>query len=367
MRAVAQLLAGLRVRHERRIELQTDSSLLRPGLWIVERRLARHWRTDLPDRLIPANRRRPTRSLRPSDRVRRAIDLVFALDWVPRTPAPTDGTGLSVHHGRYSIRLPHGYSPEAVLFDLEHQAVLRVARGPVAPARIEVPQRLARHLGIARFDVIDGGCAFLEEFVDGTPLTDVTDPERRLDVLRRLFAGYTRLVAAERGGSAGPLVEGACTSATSIALPHGLRSWFDERGEELRARSRTWPLVPSHTDLTGTNLLVQGREPRLIDLEWADFYPFFYDVTLLVLREAAEEGRGDLLAAYLDGGLAAELAGLCTASGNPGEDPIMLLMATLLVRCHRAASQEGALDEDRFRRYVERLWAPLEAHTGRLS
>ncbi|WP_052667102.1 phosphotransferase [Nitriliruptor alkaliphilus] len=286
--------------------------------------------------------------------------MLLSLVWI-RRQRPGTGTDLD-HVGRYSIRLPSSYTPETVLFDLERQRVLRIPRGPVAAARIDVPTRMAPHVRIASFEVHASGRYFVEELIEGATLADVDEPDRRLDAIVTLLAGYTDLARAERSGSASSLLAATLAEASTAALPPRLAAWLETMAPHLLQRAAAWPLVPCHADLTADNVMIRDGEPVLIDFEWARHLPFFYDPLWLILREASD-GRGhDLLEACLDGRLDPAISALCDAAASPPEDVTTLLVTTLLMRCYTAATKHGVTDRDRFERHIARGWTALDAH-----
>jgi hypothetical protein len=342
-----------------RAELRRDAALLQPGLWLLDGRAARHWRqAQLPAPLAQFSSNPGQRRRDPAELIRTAVRRLLSLAWVPRRPV-TDPS-QQAHAQAYGVRLPRTYRPESVLFDLEGRRVLRVRDGAPDPARVDVPTLLGRHVGVAPFEVLDGGRLFVEELVEGETLDSMRDPALRLEVVRSLFSSYAGIARTEGRATARPLVEEAVESASASAVPPALWTWLEANRSRLLAQSDAWPLVPSHADLTGSNILVREGAPILIDFEWAAYCPFFYDLAALLLREDADYHRHDLLRACLDGHLDDEFAALCEGASCAVEDPMTLLIATLLVRCHRSAGRPDRIAGSRYERYAARLWAPLD-------
>lgn len=358
---IARSLAARR-RHRR--DLAVDARWLRPGLWLIENpRMARHCRHGAPSpQLVHARGVRHGRVTGFSELVRVLVRRLFSLTWVPRHRV-TDEVDRD-HANRYSIRLQTADTPESVLFDVDRRRVLRVRHADPDSARAEIPTRVGHHVQVAAFEVLAGGRLFVEELVEAETLSSVTDPVRRLQVVTSLVQGYADLVRAETAGTARALLDEAVASARSVPLPVGLGAWLDQNAERMLARAAAWPLVPSHSDLTASNILLRQGEPVLIDFEWAGYYPFFYDPTSLLLREAAEYHRDDLLRAFSAGRLDDEFAALCEAASCTREDTRTLLVATLLVRCHRSARTSDRLDRASYEPYVARLWEACDDASG---
>jgi hypothetical protein len=352
--------ASRQARAERRAELRMDAAVLRPGLWVTsEPRLSRHWRQrQLPAQLAArAHRLPPESGLGPH--LRGLVRGLLSLVWVPRVRQDP----AAARAGRFPIHLPSSYSPEAVLFDPARGKVLRLRRDLSSQLRIELPTRLSAHLKVAPFEVIEGGRYILEELVAGVPMRDVTDEAQRAAAVAKLLDGYTSVVTAERKGVSRDLVAAALESAATVSLPSELRVWLRQNGATVVERAASWPLVPSHTDLDTSNVVLGDRGPVLVDFEWAAYRPFFFDPVSLILREASESGRTDLLRDFLGSRYDDRLRALCEAAGCAPEPPQTLLIVTLLVRCHTAASGAGAANGAKYERYVRRAWAPwgLEA------
>jgi hypothetical protein len=345
-----------RARAERRAELRMDAAVLRPGLWLTsEPRLSRHWRQrQLPVQLAARARRLPPESgLGP--RLRHLTRDLLSLVWIPRVRQ--DPAAAQV--GRFPIHLPSSYSPEAVLFDPARSKVLRLRRDASTQLRIEVPRRLSGHLQVAPFEVIGDGRYLLTELVAGVPMRDVTDEAHRAAATDALLEGYTSLAGAEREGWSRALVAAAVERALTASIPSELQVWLREKGPSVVERAACWPLVPSHADLITSNVLLGDDGPVLVDFEWAAYRPFFFDPVSLILRDASEHGRTDLLRDLLGNRYDDRLRLLCEAAGCALEPPRTLLILTLLVRCHTAAPDTDAAGRARYERYLRRAWAPL--------
>jgi hypothetical protein len=358
LRSATKLRARLLALLGRRRSLKRDSPLLQPGLWVAERRVAYHWRA--PSEMRARITGEPVRrTRREGTSLRRVARLLPSIVWIRPQPPPPD---YPDHGGRYTIRLPPGYSPERVLFDTSRRKVLRLVRGRPDVHRTQVPTRMSPHVPVVGSETLEGGRAFLEDLVDGPSFAELTDAGRRLQVVKELLTAYAGLAGAEREGSTAPLLSAAIDTANSVSLPPRLDGWLQRFGPELLERAGCWPLVPSHSDLTGTNVVLRDGRPVLIDLEWAGYYPYFYDPVSLILREAAEERRPDLLTALLEGDLQHDLRALCQAASCSVEPPRTLLVAAALIRCHCLARAGGTVDRVRYLRYLERTWAPLDPY-----
>jgi hypothetical protein len=354
--AVSAASAWHHARAERRAELRMDAAVLRPGLWLTsEPRLSRHWRQrQLPVQLAARARRLPPESgLGP--RLRHLTRDLLSLVWIPRVRQDR----AAAQAGRFPIHLPSSYSPEAVLFDPVRGKVLRLRRDTSSQLRIEVPTRLSGHLRVAPFEVIGDGRYLLADLVAGVAMRDVTDEARRAAAVATLLDGYAKVAATEREGSSRDLVAAAVDAAESASIPSELRVWLHGNAPTVVERAAGWPLVPSHADLITSNVLLGEDGPVLVDFEWAAYRPFFFDPVSLILRDASEHGRTDLLRDLLGNWYDDRLRSLCEAAGCAPEPPRTLLIVTLLVRCHTAAPDTDAAGRARYERYLRRAWAPL--------
>jgi hypothetical protein len=361
--AITAARARYHVRAERRAELCRDAAVLRPGLWLTsERRLSRHWR----QRSVPGQLLGRVHHLPPEPglrlRLRYLARDLLSLVWIPR--ARQDPAAVQV--GRFPIHLPSTYSPEAVLFDPARGKVLRLRHDTSSQLRIEVPRRFSGHLRVAPFEVIGDGRYLLAELVPGVAMRDVTDETRRAAAVVALLEGYTSLAEVEREGSSRDLVAAAVEATETADIPAELRTWLRSNGTSVVERAACWPLVPSHADLITSNVVLSEDGPVLVDFEWAAYRPFFFDPLSLILREASEHGRTDLLRDLLGHRHDERLQALCAAAGCQPEPPRTLLVVTLLVRAHTAAPGTASADRARYARYVRRAWAPmaLEATGG---
>jgi hypothetical protein len=351
------LTQALARRRAVRAELERDARFLRPGLWSLEsQKMARHVRTgQLPATFDPAEAGSVTRGSGPVGTARWLLRQPFKLTWVRRSKVTEPAE--RPHAGRYAVWLARRYTPENVLFDVERRRVLRI-REEGDQTRSDVPRRLSRHLDVAPFTALPGQRLFVEEFLRGE-LFAAAPSARRFAAFRRLLEGYTSLVLADRAGSAEPLVATAMQRAGSATLPPVLAAWLDGNVATLLTGAHRWPLVPSHSDLTGDNVVLRAGHPVLIDFEWASYYPFFYDPLSLVIREAST-GRTDLLDACCSGRFDAEIRALCGAARYEDADLCMLLVATLLIRCDRSTRRGEQVDRARYERHLARLWRPLD-------
>jgi hypothetical protein len=318
--------------------------------------MARHVRTGRPPATFdPAEAGSVTRGSGPVGTARWLLRQPFKLTWVRRSSVTEPAE--RPHADRYAIWLARTYTPESVLFDMARRRVLRI-REEGDQARSDVPRLLSPHLDVAPFVALPGQRLFVEEYVLGELFASAST-ERRFAAFRRLLEGYTSLVLARRTGSAEPLVAAAMRRADSVTMPPALAAWLDDNVASLLSGAHRWPLVPSHSDLTGDNVLLRAGHPVLIDFEWAGYYPFFYDPLSLVIREAST-GRPDLLDACCSGRFDAEMRALCGAARHEDADLSMLLVATLLIRSDRSTRRGEQVDRARYERHLARLWHPLD-------
>lgn len=342
---LVQRLVRARARHrELRARLLREAQFLRPGLWITANpKMARHWRYGRP----------PAQLLRAKGtQLKQGLLRTFAsLVWIRS-------------NGTHTIFMPNAYKPDVVLVDPAARAVLRVLHsGPISQASIENRMRLSRHVDTPTFDVLDGGRLIREELVYGQDFAARSFGERG-EAFKTLLAGYTSLCDHEGKGSALRLFHSAVEASEEVALPEALRSFFAAQANWVHPEVGRWPLVPSHGDMSAENIVLREGCPVLVDLEWADYFPFCYDPLWLVVREAAEGDRRDLLEGLLAGQFDTELKALWEAAGlRLPDNKVALLSAVVLLRAYYAATNAGITDPDRVGRYLQRWFPALQPAT----
>jgi O-antigen/teichoic acid export membrane protein len=172
----------------------------------------------------------------------------------------------------------------------------------------------------------------------------------RLAAVRSVAGAYTELTGCCSSETAVPAVDSALRRALGDhdnAQP-AIRAELEALAPEIRAGAEQWPLVLSHGDMTGLNLLVaeDGRWSA-IDFEDAGPRPYFFDPYVLLLRDAA------LLDALRAGELDEDFARLHRAAGNrDGADHELLLRAAALL----AADYHAATHGGRFWYSLARNW-----------
>ena len=128
------------------------------------------------------------------------------------------------------------------------------------------------------------------------------------DLLRR----YSRLAHRESTGSSAEVVEQALETVLGVDLPRDLDAGVRALRERLGARPRAWSLVPSHGDITLTNLIADRTgNYLLIDFEDARDLPYFYDPCSLLIQD------DQLWRAALAGEFDAEMEALRIAARDP--------------------------------------------------
>ena len=223
------------------VALVHRAGLLRPGVWQFIRQegdtiVLRHQHAGPPPDaladLIP-NSRKGKLVLFPRTRMPPTLVDGFSADWMllrSRTVLAVDSTSRNV---------------------------ARVNSAPYVSLDYELyRERFSLHVPSVPFSVIPGRIGIIEEFVDGTKPA-LLEEEDRTRVSLSLLNSLTQVVIHEQAQEAGQLLTRVCpTSPLSAARTLGkdiIRTFGD------------WPLVPTHADLGGDNILVSSEGPTVID------------------------------------------------------------------------------------------------------
>jgi hypothetical protein len=225
--------------------------------------------------------------------------------WVPRqgrrkVPRSAHlGTFAPARTAAVVLLAPTGRS--AVCFDRAGETVTRVAIGTPMPRRIIAIRRvLQSYLPMPAFDVTEDRQVLREDLIDGSPFFELSATDRTA-VFEALLTHYTTLVRHERRSPRPATVAMAFGAAASLAQRNPSWAHLVALRDEALTAAAAWPCVPSHGDLSAMNLVVANGRVRLIDFEFAEVLPFFYDLVKLTLDEASC-GRDDLLVGIRPGG-----------------------------------------------------------------
>lgn len=360
-RALSRLSALRAERRRMAVALRSHAALLRPGPWVVlTPRIARHWLAVRDGRHArfkgSATRAYGSSAWAPARLLARHL-LTSAI--VPmRATRRDDARRVSA---RCTVVVRNAITNDLVLLDRRRGVVVRTHRQAATAAALDARARLGRYVDLPQARAHPAAGITVEEYVEGRHLADLGPGERRA-ALRALVDAHARLIAGEGSGSSGATLASSLRVAERVELPPELRSALTGHADALAELAAACPLVPAHGDMSADNLLVRDGRPVLIDLEWADVLPAFYDPLWLVLREAVSDGRSDLLRAYGAGCFDVELRAGCRVAGIPfqARTRTLLLLHTLLVRCE-VTTRLGGPHDARFARYAGAGWAAIEA------
>lgn len=210
---------------------------------------------------------------------------------------PNFRKGRLVLFPRTRTTLVDGFSADWMLLrsravlaiDSTSRHVARVNSAPYVSLDYELYRaRFSLHVPSVPFSVIPGRIGIIEKFVDGPKLASLEE-EDRTRVSLSLLDSLTKVVMHEQAQEAGQLLTRVCpTSPLSAARILGkdiIRTFGD------------WPLVPTHADLGGGNILVSSEGPAVIDfgnlrpgLPVEDTFRFHH-----VLENDGQYSREDLL------------------------------------------------------------------------
>jgi hypothetical protein len=133
----------------------------------------------------------------------------------------------------------------------------------------------------AGFRIVHDGTAIEEELVDGVPLRNL-EPRRAEEIIVRLLAQLG--AAVEQWGAIGHGPSDAWLRSAASSAPSPTAGGDLDRG--LIAWLGASPLVPSHGDLHGPNVIARP-EPVCIDFDTIDLRPAWFDGMTLVLRSVS--------------------------------------------------------------------------------
>ncbi|THG30806.1 lipopolysaccharide biosynthesis protein [Naasia lichenicola] len=263
-------------------------------------------------------------------------------------PRSADITGRpSAEHGPTEALLTKDRS--LVLFDRGSNSVTHVRSAPFGTDYESFRRRLTDEIPNPSWTLTDERRVLTEGLADGVEFARAAF-EVRVEVTRRIVDAYAALTRRSSSPGSVDLVLGAIARVDSNSkVSSSIREEVDALTDRLIADSPTWPLVLSHGDLTGRNLIVTDRSSWMaIDFEDAGERPYFYDAYVLICQDR------ELLAALRAGAFAAELARLHTAAGRPADsdDDEMLLRAAALLAADYHAREHGG----RFEFSLSRTW-----------
>lgn len=360
-RALGRLPALRAERRRMAVALRSHAALLRPGPWVVlTPRIARHWlatRGEHPARSTGSAARATGSSAWAPARLLARHLLTSAI--VPTRAAGRGDAGRV--SARCTVVVRNAITDDLVLLDRRRGVVVRTHRHAPTAAALDARARLGRYVDLPDARVDPAAGITVEEYVEGRHLADLGPGERRA-ALRALLDAHARLIAGEGSGSSAPTMTSALRVAERVELPAELRAALTEHADALAELAAACPMVPAHGDMSADNILMCDGRPVLIDLEWADVLPAFYDPLWLVLREAVSDGRRDLLRAYGAGRFDDELRAACRVADIPfqASTRTLLLLHTLLIRCE-VTTRLGGPHDARFARYATAGWAAIEA------
>lgn len=347
--AVGGLLRARARRSAARGAVRSLEGRLRPGRYVMAGdSLWRHHRAEVPEHLRLTKGRTGTG---PGGGVRAAAARTARAVVLPSgfraRGGPPDGFSLAVAT----------YDGGVLLLDPDGGRVARtVPPGGLPAGYAEMRERFGAHLSSPTFEVVDGGSLVVESFVPGRHLLDLP-AEEQVEALRRLLRATADLTAAEGGGTCAGLVRAAVEAAGRTEVPGRVAELLSAVPAVELAGS--WPLVPTATDATVRNLLVQADgTPVPIDLGEVRLDPFvLYPVGMVANARPAG------LSAYLAGELDPEVAALFGAAGGhwplTGDGREALLALRVCVVGAQEAGAPGTMDDEQFTRAVARRWANL--------
>ncbi|BDZ45924.1 oligosaccharide flippase family protein [Naasia aerilata] len=237
-----------------------------------------------------------------------------------------------------------------VLFDRTGGSVTHVRRAPFPAGYEEHREALSQVLPNPSWSLTEDRTVLREGLASGVEFSRAP-LDLRVATVHGVVRAYTALARSARSGDARAAVDAALTRAAESreGAPKAIVAEVEALAPQLRAAASAWPLVLSHGDLTGLNLLVaEDGGWSAIDFEDAGLRPYFYDPYVLLLRDA------ELLAALRTGEFDEDFAALGAAAGAPAGDHELLLRAAALLAAEHHARTHGG----RFWFSLGRSWPP---------
>lgn len=224
------------------------------------------------------------------------------------------------------------------VFAVADSEVLTVCHDPDVLARLDLGfSALVPYLSVASITVDHANRTVTEPLIHGQAFHRA-NPARRDQAYRSLIADLTELTinASER-----PLGGEAATQVVQCVIdevrPNVFASVLSARRAEIEALLAISPITPSHGDLHGNNVLVDGSGPKVIDLDHFGRRPFFYDaLTLPLVRTPQSPAGTTFFNDVLGGRFDSEIDTLCKAArvNEFSGDRHAYFLATVVLKLH---------------------------------
>lgn len=199
------------------------------------------------------------------------------------------------------------------LFSTDQSTVqIHVADPKDARLLVEAHQTLGRHLPVTPLRHTETDYILEEPYVNGYPFWTLSlDQQVAIyKMLLRTFADITQY-RSEPPLSFDKAKQSLLFTAETFS-PRGLSEKHLQEAIALLVQS---PLTPSHGDLHGDNILINGGQPTIIDLDKYAYRPFFFDALSVPFLNAHRYSDLRLLKAFRDGKFDSEFANLFKAAG----------------------------------------------------
>jgi hypothetical protein len=224
-----------------------------------------------------------------------------------------------------------------LLFEVDASRVIHLPHAPFTADYQHRRELLAVHLPVPAFRLTANRAVLTEKLATGTPLVDCPADVRER-VSRQLMERATAMARDTRAGNSIQVVNDALDAldaATDVAP--AIRSHIGAQRDALTLAAQSWPLVASHGDANGLNIIVSGGDWTLIDFEDCGDLPYFYDALSPVVTDRP------LAQLATRGGFDEELTALTQAAGLPASalDVALQMTAVSLIAAARHATRHG--------------------------
>lgn len=206
-------------------------------------------------------------------------------------------------------------------------------------------RELADYLPVVPFEPGEDARAVVAPYINGVPMHRASTDAQFL-AYRELLAGLCRLTQDRRHP---PMSAAEAQEAVGIGLEFTTgpcNEFLGRHSEQLAAYLRGSPLVPSHGDMCGNNIIVAADGAKVVDLEQFGLMPFFFDALMIPLVNARDLGSSQLLLAVYAGDFDPLLDDLHRRAGMPdfGAVRMLSLLATFVLNLRMAPLRDTPPD-----------------------
>jgi hypothetical protein len=216
---------------------------------------------------------------------------------------------------------------------------------------MEAHKVLGEHLPVTELRPLDDGELLEETFVEGRSWHLMARDEQ-YNAYPLLLSMITRLTKETSRALYGiNAAEDAVRRALMATVSFPVNDLIRERHKEISMFLALCPVVPSHGDMSGQNIIVGSNRLYIIDLERFAYLPFFYDALKLPVANALYLRSEDLVRAVLTGKFDQSLDTLFAAAGVQAFSAQRTVAMLSVLVVHLQHSLPGPITEGKGRRW----------------